>query len=428
MTRRVGIAALLVAVVVLVGAVVLSAMLEVSNTTASLSPPATTTITAELPPVTLVPTTPQIQALESTTTMRGLPIAVPDDPLPEPPAPAPATLEGFTGTGIVTVAAGGADLAANPAGPAFVRAREGLVFPADAIEGDWVRILTTCDEDAWVNLAEIRAEPAASGLQPGPGTDFADAVIVVDAGHGGPNIGTSSPDGTLPEKAVNLDIARRLRDLLEQSHSVDWDSGTLYNGDEIPAASRVIMTRVGVGETGDYEAGLIYRASLANRAGAHVLMSIHNNAGWEIALDHPGSDVFYQSQLVESRRLAELLVEEFQLGFAGFDADWVGAIEWGAKSRLSPRDEVSQYYGILRRAEMPAVIAEGAYLANSSEARLLATSEFRQAYAAAAYRAIVRFVTSNDVARTPTYDPVVWAGFAGSGDPVDTCAVPAQSE
>ena len=428
MMRRIGIAALLVAAGVVVGALVVSVMLETANTPESLSPPATTTVAAALPPV-AAPATTQVEAPEpSPTTVRGRPIAVPDDPHPEPAAPAAATLDGFAGTGIVTVAAGGADLVAAPGGSAFVRAREGLVFPADAIEGDWVRILTTCDEDAWVNLAEVRAEPAARGLEPGSGSDFAEAVIVVDAGHGGPNIGTSSPDGTLPEKVVNLDIARRLRDLLEQSHTVDWDSGTLYEGDEIPAAGRVIMTRVGVGEAGDYEAGLIYRASLANRAGAHVLMSIHNNAGWEVELDHPGSDVFYQSQLAESRRLAELLVEEFQRGLAAFDADWVGAIEWGAKSRLSPRDEVSQYYGILRRAQMPAVIAEGAYLANTSEARLLATADFRQAYAEAAYRAIVRFLTTDDVAGTPTYDPVVWAGFAGSGDPVATCTVPVQGE
>ncbi len=430
MMRRIGIAALVVAVAVVAGAVTASQLRETPTTTAAIVAPTTSTLVAELPPVS-VPSTTRAPAASTTTTTPApplVPVTVPEEPLPEPSAPDPGADQVFDGFGVVTVAAGGADLASTPGGPILVRAREGLVFPADAIDGSWVRILTTCDEVAWVPLEEVSAESVAPPFAAGAGGDFANAVIVVDAGHGGPNIGTASPDGTLPEKVVNVDIARRLRDLLERSHTVDWESGTLYEGDDVAPAQRVILTRVGVGDTADYEAGLIYRATLANAAGAHVLLSIHNNAGWEVELDHPGSDVYYQNQVDGSRRLAELLVEEFRRSFAAFDAEWVGAIEWGAKSRISPRDEVSQYYGILRRAEMPAVIAEGAYLANESEAELLKTADFRQAYAEAAYRAIVRFLTTDEVAAAPSYDPVVWAGFAGSGDPVDTCTVPAQGD
>ena len=334
----------------------------------------------------------------------------------------------FTGVGVVTVAAGGADLAALPGGAVLGRAREGLVFPALGNDGDWIMVMTTCDDDAWVHVSEVAVAASAPSRPVGAGFVMTDAVVVVDAGHGGPNIGTSSPDGTLLEKHLNVDIARRVRDLLQSPHSVDWATGVIFVGEAVAPAHRVVMTRVGDGDAADYEAGLVYRAALANAAGAHVMVSVHNNAGWEVALDHPGSDVYYQSQIVASRRLGELLVEEFQRSFRSFEADWVGAIEWGAKSRLSSRDGESQYYGLLRRAEMPAVIAEGAYLANASEADLLATPEFRQAYAEAVYRAIVRFLTTNDAATTPTYDPVVWAGFAGSGDPVDTCQVPAQPE
>ncbi len=70
----------------------------------------------------------------------------------------------------------------------------------------------------------------------------------------------------------------------------------------------------------------------------------------------------------------------------------------GAKSRLSPRTG-SQYYGVLDDSAVPAVIAEGAYIANDSEGELLATPEFQQAYADAIYRALVRFLTTDDPGR-----------------------------
>ena len=371
------------------------------------------------PPSTLPPV-----STTSTVVARG----VPEEPQPEPAPPAAGRDPDFDGLGVVTVASGGAALARSPGGAPFVLAREGLVFPALGKDGDWIMVMTTCDEDAWVHASEVAAATQAAPARIGAGFDMTEAVVIVDPGHGGPNIGTSSPDGSLLEKDVNADIARRVRDLLESPHTVDWESGVVFVGDGVAAAGRVLLTRVGEGDGADYEAGLIYRANLANAAGAHVMVSIHNNAGWEVPLDHPGSDVYYQSQIDDSRRLGELLVEEFQRSLGVFEADWVGAIEWGAKSRLSARDGESQYYGLLRRAEMATVIAEGAYLANASEADLLATPEFRQAYAEAVYRAIIRFLTTDERAATPTYDPVVWAGFAGSGDPANTCVVPAQGE
>jgi len=394
---------------------------EATSTTGAGSAP----VAGEEPNVSVTTTVPP--APVTTAAAAPVPIGVPVAPDPEPSPPAAGVDDDFAGFGVVTVAAGGAAIASTPNDEPFVRAREGLVFPADGMDGDWIRILTTCDETAWVHRSEVAVTTQSQREPIGDGFGLEQAVVVIDPGHGGPNIGTASPDGALLEKDVNHEIARRVRDLLNAPHSVDWDTGTVYIGTEIPAAGRVIMTRVGDDESGDYEAGLVFRASLANAAGADVMVSIHNNAGWEITLDHPGSDVYYQSQLTDSRRLGELLVEEFQRSLGGFDADWVGAIEWGAKSRISARDGQSQYYGLLRRAEMATVIAEGAYLANASEALLLATPDFRQAYAEAVYRAIVRFLATDETATAPSYDPIVWAGSAGSGDPVATCTIPSQS-
>jgi N-acetylmuramoyl-L-alanine amidase len=337
-------------------------------------------------------------------------------------------VDGFTGDGVVTIATGGAALYEAIGADPFVTAREGLVFSAQGKEADWIEVFTTCDAVAWVHSSDVLAQPPSQDVDIGPGLDLALVTIVLDPGHGGPwNTGASSPLGVV-EKGINLDIARRVRDLLNEPHRVDWATGEIFVGEEIPAAGWVLMTRVGDGEAADYEAGLFFRSYLANAANAHAMVAIHNNAGWEVRMDRPGSDVYYQSQIPESRRIARIMVEELARSFASFEADWVGAIQTGAKSRLSPREGNMQYYGILRRSEMPTVIAEGAYIANESEAELLATPTFRQAYADAIYRALVRFLTTDDVGGANDTDPVIWTGNAGSGDARPDCVIPSQGD
>jgi N-acetylmuramoyl-L-alanine amidase len=300
------------------------------------------------------------------------------------------------------------------------------MFSAQQQQGEWIEVFTTCDALAWVKSDDVLAQPPSEPATIGAGFDFAKATIVIDPGHGGPwNTGAASPSG-LAEKTVNLDIARRVRDLLSEPRTVDWATGEIFSGNGIPGAGWVILTRSGEGDQGDYEAGLFYRSYLANSANAHAMVAIHNNAGWEVRLESPGSDVYYQSQVPESRRFAKIMVEELLRSFAPFDAEWVGAVETGAKSRLSPREGNPQYYGILRRSEMPTVIAEGVYISNPSEADLLATPEFRQAYADAVYRALVRFLTTDDVGGASDSDPLIWYGNAGSGDARPDCVIPAQ--
>jgi len=394
----------------------------VDPTTTTPAPPSTTVATTTTSTTTSTSTT----AAPTTTTTAPVPVGVPAEPNQAAPAPQAALLEGFSGVGVVTIAAGGAALYEDIQAEPFVVAREGLLFSAQRMEGEWIEVFTTCDVPAWVHATEVLAEPPAPPADIGRGFDLGDATIVIDPGHGGPsNTGAVSPTG-LVEKEVNLDIARRVRDLLNEPHTVDWVTGEVYLGDAISAAGRVLVTRVGDGDAADYEAGLFYRSYLANAANAHAMVAIHNNAGWEIQLDSPGSDVYYQSQIPDSRRFARIMVEEFLRSFAPFEADWVGALETGAKSRLSRREGNPQYYGVLRRSEMPTVIAEGSYIANQSEADLLATPEFRQAYAAAVYRSLVRFLTTDAIGGAVDVDPVIWAGSAGSGDARPDCVIPGQ--
>ena len=93
-------------------------------------------------------------------------------------------------------------------------------------------------------------------------------VIVIDAGHGGKDRGTMAPSGGMDEKEIVLDVAKRLRMLLES------------------AGIKVIMTR----DTDDF-ISLPERTVIAARSGADLFISIHVNSNQDHAVS--GLLVYY---------------------------------------------------------------------------------------------------------------------------------------
>ena len=95
---------------------------------------------------------------------------------------------------------------------------------------------------------------AGFATRPPSGRLPADILIVLDPGHGGPSTGALGPTG-VTEKEVNLQQARRMRDVLEH------------------AGFRVLMTR-----DSDVDVDLYERARIAYRARADAFISVHHNA------------------------------------------------------------------------------------------------------------------------------------------------------
>jgi N-acetylmuramoyl-L-alanine amidase len=290
-------------------------------------------------------------------------------------------------------------------------------------EGDWLLVTTMCNETAWVDAADVEVQPQTHNGAPGPGFDISAATIVVDPGHGDRDWGGVGPTG-LSEKAVNLDISERIKDLMSAPHDVDWTTGAITTGTEVPGFGSVILTRDKNGPNeGDFELGLGYRSTVANAAGADAFVSIHNNTVPRFDTDIPGSEVYYAIGAEGSDRLAGLIYQELLLSFSSFHADWTGGEILGARARIDPSTG-DDYYGILRRATMPSVIVEGVYISEPEEEALLATPEFRQAYADAVYRGIVRFLTTDETGES-VHDPEMFNLDAGtvSGN---GCGLPAQ--
>jgi len=211
--------------------------------------------------------------------------------------------------------------------------------------------------------------------------------VVLDPGHGGDNGGTRSPGGTLVEKALTLDIAERLRRLLEQGQF------------------QVVMTR-----ESDQSVALTQRTELANSAAGDIFVSVHLN--WIVSRQSHGVETYFLGP-TQDPELTRLAAEENRdSGYSLADLrrllDGVYASVRESQSRrlaesvehelfralhpvspdLEDRGVKSAPFVVLIGTRMPAILAEVSCLSNAEEARLLRQDEYRQLIAIALYKGI----------------------------------------
>ena len=230
--------------------------------------------------------------------------------------------------------------------------------------------------------------------------DRAIRTIVIDPGHGGKDPGASFRKANLEEKDLVLDIALRLRHILENRHDV-----TVY------------MTR----ET-DVFVTLADRVEFANAKKTDLYVSIHVNA-------HPSSKVegleVYMFGAAEDQRALEVAAREngTSLEEAG-EIDIVSLLiaekllekkiedsrdlAWSTKiamsKRLGARYNIADLgvrtapFYVLRYTAMPGILAEVAYLTNSKDRKHLASSTFRQHAAESIFIGISDYIKSLHVA------------------------------
>ncbi len=175
-------------------------------------------------------------------------------------------------------------------------------------------------------------------------------LVVIDPGHGGSDpgaIGYKNGEIYITESFANLDISLRLYDILK-SHGVN-----------------VAMTR-----TTDTFVGLRERAEYANNLDASLFICVHNNSATTPAAH--GSMVYYYTGSTDaeteklygitSKALATLIHE--------------GIINRGGRYDRKIAD--GSKFVVLYSTNMPAILAECAFISNDEERELLNTEEFRQ--------------------------------------------------
>ena len=178
-----------------------------------------------------------------------------------------------------------------------------------------------------------------------------DVTVIVDPGHS-PEPGSVGPTG-LAEKDVNVDIALRLAELLEER------------------GANVVLTR----GTKDSTLALYDRTNLAVGSGGEIFVSIHNNAlpdGVNPFVNNGTSVLFYHPQ---SRPLARAIQAEL--------LERTGLPDYGYW-----HDNLA----VTRMNEMPSVLVEGAFMMIPEQEERLRTARFQHDIAEAVTEGIERFL------------------------------------
>lgn len=240
------------------------------------------------------------------------------------------------------------------------------------------------------------AQTATLSVPPPPGDHKLQAAgaklrIVLDAGHGGWDLGTVGRKGLL-EKDLVLDIVERLGKLVENR-----------------LAAAVIYTR-----TDDNYMALEKRAEVANLAKASLFLSIHANYS-----DFPsarGVETYYTNTYssVRARTRENGDTEAAQSGVDWTNVDirekvhesrlLAASIQhalYGTLSANNPglpnRGVKRAQYVVLTGTSMPAVLAEVSFVSSPTDENNLQSSSYRQRIAEALYQGVARYAEQNRV-------------------------------
>ena len=225
--------------------------------------------------------------------------------------------------------------------------------------------------------------------------------VVLDAGHGGNDVGTHGPSGYL-EKDLTLDVTQRLGSLVEER-----------------LGSEVVYTR-----SDDTYVGLEDRTRIANDRQADLFLSIHANsspyraaAGVETYIlnfttSKTALELAARENATSERSIHELheLLEKIALKDKIEESTQFAATLQTALSAMSKRsNDTAKNRGVKKApfvvligAAMPSVLAEIGFLTNAADEALLRRPEHRQKIAEALYKGIEAYVQTLsrvDVAR-----------------------------
>ena len=192
-----------------------------------------------------------------------------------------------------------------------------------------------------------------------------DNCIVIDPGHGGEDGGAVSCTGT-PESTYNLDISRRLRDLLnllgyKTTMIRETDISVYTKGDTLAQKKA---------------SDLKERVCLVNKTDGAVLISIHQN--YFSDSQYSGAQVFY-AKTEGSEELAEELQTELV-------------------SNLNPgsRRQAKKSSGIylMEHIHCPGILVECGFLSNPQEERNLKDPSYQKALCSVIAATVSRYLSN----------------------------------
>ncbi len=208
-------------------------------------------------------------------------------------------------------------------------------------------------------ITSVTAAPAstekAGDISDAKYTPLQGMTIIVDAGHGGEDSGMIGVSGRY-EKEVNMEISRKLRNLLEQR------------------GAYVIMTRqtddwLGASKEEDFQ----NREKIIAEANADMFLCIHCNSFED--QNAAGPQVFYVSEGSAGKPLATMIQAAMNK----------------ALTPVEPRSAQAAAYRLLKTGSQPSCTIECGFMSNPQEEALLQRPEYQQRVAEAIVTGVIKY-------------------------------------
>ncbi|NRD77569.1 N-acetylmuramoyl-L-alanine amidase CwlD [Bacillus sp. BRMEA1] len=190
-------------------------------------------------------------------------------------------------------------------------------------------------------------------------------IILLDAGHGGPDGGAGT--GKVLEKDIALNITLKVRDYLQQQGAL------------------VVMTRTTDTDLADPDTrgysrrkveDLKKRLKMINDSDNDLFISIHLNAipsaKWS------GAQTFYAPQHEENARVAKFIQDELRRNL---------------ENTTRKAKPINQVY-ILKNAKKPGALVEVGFLSNPQERKNLKKDSYQEKVAISIYKGILRYFSN----------------------------------
>lgn len=195
-------------------------------------------------------------------------------------------------------------------------------------------------------------------------------TVVIDAGHGGVDGGTSSADGTL-EKEINLQIAQKLNGTLQafgiETVMIRTEDVSIHDD----SAKTIRQKKI---------SDLKNRLSIINNTDNAIYVSIHQNHYSDSK--YSGTQIFYSKNNKDSKKLAENIR--------------LPVITYLQKNNTREAKQSGSEIYLLNNAQVPAVMVECGFMSNQNETQLLKNENYQSKLAFTIAVGIIDFINSTE--------------------------------
>lgn len=211
---------------------------------------------------------------------------------------------------------------------------------------------------------------ASEADTPALGGQSTQKTILVDAGHGGEDPGAVSDYSGIREKDINLNIALKLKELLEKENFkvllTREEDRLEYNSD----TSNIVQKR---------REDLTRRKKMMDESGANIVVSVHLNKFPQTK--YFGAQTFFPANSPESQRLAMDIQRSIR-----------ESVDSGnTREALVKKEPII----ILKDNKTTTAIVECGFLSNPEEEKKLGTVEYQEKLALAIKAGVVKYFQAN---------------------------------